>query len=441
MTSPPPTPPAEVPSDEQFFRFKETGAPCEGIEEYRPGGFHPVNLGDTFHDGKYKVIRKLGAGSFSTVWLAVSTGTPRYVALKIMIAKAPGTNTELCILDHLSKQAPGDIRAQHVTAPLDIFQHQGINGKHQCLVFELMGGTAASVVEELPENKPKKYGKRQRYPKWMAKRILLHGLRGLAFLHQNGVVHGDVQPGNLLFSIADISPTEEESLKQDEASTAVPVHRVDGKADRWAPKNLYLKQPLYDRVQVGPETCVKLSDLGSAFWLAERPSKTVTPIGLRAPELILHQSFGLGIDIWSFGCLIFEFLTGRALFAIGVFGCSQKAQEDADDEHLIQLNDVIRPLPDSMMTVWPRASKWYTPDHQRLQPHSDEELDSDEESYSDVEPYIYPSLEELFAEEKSPEIDDEESAVVCSLMQQIFEYDPAKRPSAEDLLKHPWFSE
>lgn len=37
---------------------------------YHPGGFHPVSLGDTFNSGRYKVLRKLGYGTFSTVWLA-----------------------------------------------------------------------------------------------------------------------------------------------------------------------------------------------------------------------------------------------------------------------------------------------------------------------------------------------------------------------------------
>ncbi|KAF2789710.1 kinase-like protein [Melanomma pulvis-pyrius CBS 109.77] len=401
MASPPATPPAELPSNLQSWRFKDTGAPCEWAEEYRPGGFHPVDLGDTFRDGKYK----------------------------IMVAKASTTNTELCIVDHLSELAPKDTRAQHVTVLLDTFQHQGINGKHQCLVFEPMGATAASLVEELPENKPKMYGKRQRYPKWMAKKILLHALRGLAFLHQNGVVHGDVQPSNLLFSIEDIDSAKEDDLKQNEAATVISLHRIDGKADRWAPKHLYLKQPLYDRVQLGSELCVKLSDLGGAFWLANPPSDTVTPVSLRAPELILHQPFGCSIDIWSFGCLMFEFLTGRTLFAVGILGNGQKEQDDGDDDHLIQLNDIIRPLPDSVMAAWPRAGKWYTPNRQRLQP------------YCNDEPYIHDSLEVLFWENKPAEIDDEESAVLCSLMRNILDYDPGNRPSAVDILKHPWFSE
>jgi hypothetical protein len=72
-SSPPTTPPAELPYDPALRRFENTGAICEWAEEYRPGGFHPVSLGDTFHHGKYKVIRKLGDGSYSTVWLAVTS--------------------------------------------------------------------------------------------------------------------------------------------------------------------------------------------------------------------------------------------------------------------------------------------------------------------------------------------------------------------------------
>jgi non-specific serine/threonine protein kinase len=178
-----------------------------------------------------------------------------------MTAKASATSTELSILDYLSKLR--DPNAQHIVELLDTFNHQGPNGKHLCMVLEPMGSTAASLVEELPENQPKMWGKPQRYPKWVAKRILLHTLRGLAFLHQNSVVHGDVQPGNLLFSINNLELVEEEELRQDETSGTVPLQRVDGKIDRWAPTNLYLKQSLHNRVQVDSTLHVKLSDLGA----------------------------------------------------------------------------------------------------------------------------------------------------------------------------------
>jgi hypothetical protein len=53
---------------EMTFHRGEYGYREENFENYRVGGFHPVLVGDVYN--KYKIIRKLGAGSFSTVWLA-----------------------------------------------------------------------------------------------------------------------------------------------------------------------------------------------------------------------------------------------------------------------------------------------------------------------------------------------------------------------------------
>jgi hypothetical protein len=68
--SPPPTPPSGPPSLEQR-RFKRVRGPLEWIENYRPEGYHPIHLHDCFKNNRYEVIRKLGVGSFSTVWLAI----------------------------------------------------------------------------------------------------------------------------------------------------------------------------------------------------------------------------------------------------------------------------------------------------------------------------------------------------------------------------------
>ncbi len=62
--SPPPEPSEGRP------RFEHIRDPTEWIEDYRPGGLHPVHLGDVLGSGRYRVSRKLGYGAFSTVWLA-----------------------------------------------------------------------------------------------------------------------------------------------------------------------------------------------------------------------------------------------------------------------------------------------------------------------------------------------------------------------------------
>lgn len=44
---------------------------AEAVEGYQPGGYHPVHLGERYGwKGRYKILHKLGCGSYSTVWLA-----------------------------------------------------------------------------------------------------------------------------------------------------------------------------------------------------------------------------------------------------------------------------------------------------------------------------------------------------------------------------------
>jgi serine/threonine protein kinase len=82
---------------------------------------------------------------------------------------------------------------------------------------------------------------------------------------------------------------------------------------------------------------IKLSDLGSgkcldlllhhsglqadlAFWEKSPPPSTVTPVTLRAPELIFKEMYNSSINIWAFGCLIYEFLIGTQLFSAVLMG-------------------------------------------------------------------------------------------------------------------------
>jgi hypothetical protein len=45
----------------------------EALYLYGPGGLSPVHLGDIFKDGQYRILGKLGIGSWATVWLAQDT--------------------------------------------------------------------------------------------------------------------------------------------------------------------------------------------------------------------------------------------------------------------------------------------------------------------------------------------------------------------------------
>lgn len=122
------------------------------------------------------------------------------------------------------------------------------------------------MLEELPEYKNRVQHLDDpvpQYPIRLAKRMLKHTLLGLKFLHANGVVHGDVQPGNILFEARNLDAVAESDLKQNSAKITESLSRLDGKKDIWAPKHLANKQSLVDYVDVGPDVVVKISDLGA----------------------------------------------------------------------------------------------------------------------------------------------------------------------------------
>ncbi len=186
--------------------------------------------------------------------------------------------------------------------------------------------------------------------------------------------------------------------------------------------------------------------------------------------MILGCSIGQSIDIRSFGCLLFEFLTGTPLFQLPPLSDSN---EYIDDDHLIQLTDIIHPLPETLLSRWLRASKHYDPNGERLDAWPwnpevyrgsketsdgylsrgekdkissddgcDESADDDIDGHSVGEydpPKPYDSLEVLFKINKPPEIGEGEEEVIVSLLRLIFQYDPQKRPSATKLLEHRWF--
>lgn len=55
------------------YRFRKTHKPVEWVEKYRPGGFHPLEIGGALGPEKFQdqftVLRKLGHGDRSTTWL------------------------------------------------------------------------------------------------------------------------------------------------------------------------------------------------------------------------------------------------------------------------------------------------------------------------------------------------------------------------------------
>jgi len=186
------------------------------------------------------------------------------VALKIATANSQeAVSREISLHHRLAKSATDATDSRYIVPLLDSFDHHGPNGTHLCLVFGVMGPTPNSLMRLSPECQIGEPWER-RLPKQWAKRILRDILLGLRFLDANGIVHGGLHLGNILFTIA-LSGVESNPPKtlQQRPDQAVPLRRLDGKMDPWAPNYLLEPNSLHDYISFELDPLVKIIDLGA----------------------------------------------------------------------------------------------------------------------------------------------------------------------------------
>ncbi len=103
--------------------------------------------------------------------------------------------------------------------------------------------------------------------------------------------------------------------------------------------------------------------------------------------------------------------------------------DSCDDDHLLQLTDILGPLPKHLFSRWPRSSKYFNDNGELFN-----SMISGPPGIHQFEP-----MENLFRKHKSNEIAEEEEGLVLDLLRYVLRYEPKERPSAEDVLKHAWF--
>lgn len=204
----------------------------EGREGYRPGGYHPINIGDRFNSGRYIVLEKLGWGHFSTVWMCLDKKShakdsgkstsldgvkaSHCIALKVQKSDAhyrEAAMDEIQLLQSASAAAVSEECAKEygiafdpsVVLLLDTFEHVGPHGRHVCMAFEMLGENLLSVI--------KKYDYRG-IPIHIVQRITLQICQGLDFLHRFcSIIHTDLKPENILVSRPPELPAEEQIVE------------------------------------------------------------------------------------------------------------------------------------------------------------------------------------------------------------------------------------
>ena len=164
----------------------------EDVEDYEPGGYHPISIGDTFDQGRYRILHKLGFGGSSTVWLArdhrEGKDRGRIVTLKAiradMSSLSPGEIPELAISQKLLQPLPPFHSADFQTVDHN-FLVQGPNGSHRFLIYPLAGPNILAMSDS-----PGRVAGSRRLRADLAKKVAKQVASTLHHMHRAGVVHG-----------------------------------------------------------------------------------------------------------------------------------------------------------------------------------------------------------------------------------------------------------
>ena len=144
--------------------------------------------------------------------------------------------------------------------------------------------------------------------------------------------------------------------------------------------------------------------------------------------MVLTGAINNTVDVWSFGCLVFELITGQPLFCV-------PWSEFEDDDHLLALTARIGALPDELFKYWKNSSLYFTPERKLFNCALGGVAPGEEPLMPEQT-----SMEELF-DRAGPDLNEEEAHKVKALIRWILQYDPAKRPSPAEILYDPWFCE
>ncbi|OGM49926.1 hypothetical protein ABOM_001472 [Aspergillus bombycis] len=310
----------------------------EQLSRYRPGGYHPVCLGDTFKNGRYEIHHKLGWGGFSTVWLANDKEKNRWVSLKVLKADTSQGSQELHNLQLLEKRSQGRLPSKYIVPLLDSFTHQGPNGTHQCLVFELLGPSVDRVLRDY-------YSSGDTLESETILRMSEQLLEAIRFIHDAGMGHGDISGGNVAFSCGHLSNvTKDELFEVLGLPESEDLVRLDGKAlDKGLPKHI-VKATEWDEWIDEDDEDLRILDFGEAFLQGDEPRALAQPGPLRVPETIFLQCFDHRVDLWRAGCMIYAFIFGTYPF--------QYLGED--DVLVAQMIGFVEELPKDWQQMWKR---------------------------------------------------------------------------------------
>lgn len=132
---------------------------------------------------RYRLVKKLGYGGYSTIWLARDLQISRYVAVKVITADTSNYTLEAGLLSSLSNSL-SRLGRETIPSLIDEFWVASPNGKHKCIV------TPPARMSLFDAKETSTFGLfRPKVAQW----IIAQLIRGVAVLHSEDTAHGGMR--------------------------------------------------------------------------------------------------------------------------------------------------------------------------------------------------------------------------------------------------------
>ena len=301
---------------------------------------------------QYQQIAQLGSGAFGTVIKCYDHKNHRIVALKL-VRDWPKMHKQIV----LEKEV------------LEILKEKSdIAVDHHCIrVYEIFGYRSFYVYafEVLSINlyMSLKVDNFKGFDLNKIKIIAKQAALSLQFIHSLGLIHCDIKPENILWT--------------------------SGKRDS-----------------------VKLIDFGCCCHVGNTLHTYIQSRYYRAPEVMLGIQYGQPIDIWSFGCVLCELITGIPIFP----------GED-EDEQMALIQSVLGPPPLDMLMDGTRTNCFF-----------------DEEFYPILRPNKKGVTHSVSSTSLGAVLNINEPHLL-DIIRKCLKWNPSERITFKEIVNHPWFNE
>jgi eukaryotic-like serine/threonine-protein kinase len=224
--------------------------------------------------GPYRIERELGRGGMGIVYLAHDTRLNRRVAIKALPDDVAADPERLSRFEREARML-ASLNHPNLAAVYDVLEVDG----RRYLAMEYVEGEALS----------ERIARDRALPLAEALELCAQIAAGMEAAHEGGVIHRDLKPANVMI-------TPGERAKVVDFGLAKGRERDDEPTRGHAVSPVLASSPTLEAPGTMPGVI-----LGTAEYLS--------------PEQARGKSVDRRTDIWSFGCILYECLTGKRLFA------------------------------------------------------------------------------------------------------------------------------